>query len=151
MSENIVLNNIVKGSGGDGIQVQSDYNTIQENSIIDNGGAAIKICGIGQEGDCVNPFDQWDDAIMNSIIYNNITDDNIGGEIIDNGVDTQYPPPKDDEDAGDDQDDGSADGDESSTETIQSTQDGATAVTSTKVLSSLIATVAAASSLPYLI
>ena len=138
LMDNLVMNNIVKGSGGDGIQVQSDHNTIQENSIIDNGGAAIKICGIAQDVDCVLPFDQWSDATFNYIIYNNITDDNIGGNIVDNGVDTQYPPEEDVESDGQD---------EPSDGSVLNTQDGAMSIISTKMTSQLFFIAATASSL----
>lgn len=76
---NIIAKNTVRNSGADGIQIQGDNNVISKNKLENNTGADIKLCGIDEVGDCVNPFDAWSEASEN-IIQKNSAD-----SIVDNG------------------------------------------------------------------
>ena len=101
LSNNTVIGNTVIDSGNDGIQIQSNNNYVDYNTVMGSVGAAIKICGIGIANDCILPFDEWSDATNNYVgPHNNITNnDNIGGDLVDNGRGTillargESPPP----------------------------------------------------------
>ena len=101
LSNNTVIGNTVIDSGNDGIQIQSNNNYVDYNTVMGSVGAAIKICGIGIVNDCILPFDEWSDATNNYVgPHNNITNnDNIGGDLVDNGRGTillargESPPP----------------------------------------------------------
>ena len=82
---NIVANNKVTNSGSDAIQIQSDNNVIVKNIVIGNGGAAIKLCGVGTTGDCINPFDGWADANDNTVSKNVSSSNGVDG-VVDNGT-----------------------------------------------------------------
>ncbi|MCK4709123.1 MAG: right-handed parallel beta-helix repeat-containing protein, partial [Gammaproteobacteria bacterium] len=79
----IIIKNEVEDSGSDGIQIQGDNNFIADNEVEDSAGAGIKLCGIVEEGDCVNPFDAWSEASGN-IVSNNELEDN-AQSVVDNG------------------------------------------------------------------
>lgn len=82
---NVLMNNTVTDSGGDGIQIQGDDNILRQNYIASSGGAGIKLCGLDEVGDCVNPFDAWSEASFNVLDGNTFGSDNVGGNIVDNG------------------------------------------------------------------
>lgn len=79
----LIKDNEVEGSGSDGIQIQGDNNIVIKNEVEDSGGAAIKLCGIDEVNDCLQPFDAWSEA-SNNIIRKNDFEDN-AAELVDNG------------------------------------------------------------------
>lgn len=81
----LIDKNEVYGSGSDGIQIQGDNNTVINNEVEDSGGAAIKLCGIDEINDCVQPFDAWSEA-SNNTVSKNYLEDNAAG-LVDNGSD----------------------------------------------------------------
>ena len=84
-SHSVILKNDVKDSAADGIQIQGDNNVIANNNVENSGGAAIKLCGIEEEGDCLNPFDAWSEASGNIVKKNKL--ENNAAAIVDNGSD----------------------------------------------------------------
>ena len=84
-NENDVNNNLVSGSGGDGIQIQTDSNSITSNIVEYSGGAGIKLCGVNVVADCVAPFDEWAEAFQNTLTDNDVSQENAGGGLVDNG------------------------------------------------------------------
>ena len=85
-SGNTISRNTVDGSGSDGIQVQGDNNEVSRNDVTNNGGAAIKLCGIDKIGDCVMPFDVHSDTTGNTVSRNTFSDNAAAG-VVDNGTD----------------------------------------------------------------
>lgn len=83
-TNNIISNNKVINSGGDGIQIQGDNNVLNKNIIKKSGGAAIKLCGINEVGDCINPFDAWSEASDNSVNKNKYLNNGVNA-VMDNG------------------------------------------------------------------
>lgn len=84
-SGSLIAKNEVTGSGSDGIQIQGDYNIIVKNEVEDSSGAAIKLCGIDEMNDCLQPFDAWSEASNNTVRKNELEDNAAG--IINNGSD----------------------------------------------------------------
>lgn len=81
----LIEKNEVYGSGSDGIQIQGDNNIVINNEVEDSGGAAIKLCGIDEINDCVQPFDAWSEASNNTVSKNHLEDNAAG--LVDNGSD----------------------------------------------------------------
>lgn len=79
----LIEDNEVEGSASDGIQIQGDNNIVVGNEVEDSGGAAIKLCGIDEVNDCLQPFDAWSEA-SNNTVRNNDLEDNAAG-LVDNG------------------------------------------------------------------
>lgn len=80
-TRNRIVDNIVRNSGGDGIQIQGDSNTLAGNTVIHSGGAGIRLCGAG---DCVAPGAA---AIANdNRLSRNRLENNAAGDSVDNGA-----------------------------------------------------------------
>lgn len=79
----LIEDNEVEGSGSDGIQIQGDNNYIIDNEVEDSSGAAIKLCGIDEANDCLQPFDLWSEASGNVIRKNDLEGNTVG--LVDNG------------------------------------------------------------------
>lgn len=79
----LIKKNEVEDSGSDGIQIQGDNNIIVDNEIENSGGAAIKLCGIEVENDCLQPFDAWSEASDNVVKKNELEDN--AENIVNNG------------------------------------------------------------------
>jgi parallel beta-helix repeat protein len=76
---NMIKGNTVVGSASDGIQVQGDNNTIQENTVSMNGGYGIHFCGGDSNPPCVPPG-ETSHAAFNSATGNFFWDNDMGGE-----------------------------------------------------------------------
>lgn len=79
---NIIMKNLVVGSGLDGIQMQGDAGMISKNTVTGSGRAGIKLCG-ADVGDCAPPGN--DEDADNNNISKNILSGNAGGDIVDDG------------------------------------------------------------------
>ena len=84
--DSLVKYNVVDNSGDDGIQIQGDSNIIMKNTVTNNGGAGIKLCG-AQIGDCVQPGDSAILAVAEgNFVKSNKLSSNAAGAIVDNGT-----------------------------------------------------------------
>lgn len=80
-TRNVVSGNTITRSGGDGIQIQGDGNTITKNTVNDSTAAGIRLCGAE---DCVPPGAS---AVANdNEVVKNMLSGNKGGDIVDHGA-----------------------------------------------------------------
>jgi len=76
-----ITKNFISNSGVDGIQIQSDHNTVSHNNIRNSQGNAITLCGVGTV--CVAPgvnASADNNTVSGNVLINNNTD------IVDGGV-----------------------------------------------------------------
>ena len=78
---NVLKENTVVGSASDGIQVQGNNNTIQDNTVSMNGGYGIHFCGSESNPPCVSPGETAV-ARFNTAGGNFFWDNDLGGEYV---------------------------------------------------------------------
>lgn len=80
-TRNVIAGNAVERSGGDGIQIQGDGNTVRDNTVAGSRGAGIRLCGAE---DCVAPGAA---AVANdNRVSGNALSGNTAGDLIDHGA-----------------------------------------------------------------
>ena len=83
---NLIINNRVRRSGSDAIQIQGDGNLVLKNRLRHNAGAGIKLCGPQSDPACVAPGAQAL-ASFNTVLQNTLSR-NAGGAVVNNGSNT---------------------------------------------------------------